>query len=230
MTPLNISSKIDRPGFMLACDTLYFSNWAKVLFFSIQQHAPWAHVHFHIFDPTNQDKQWLSRHNCTATFETTPVEYSHDKLTSILYWAAARYMRVPEIYTDTTVLINQDADSIMVRDLPYDSFMSSLERSWVPTAPKREQLSLASALGFGPDNTRYILPKRYTPVIGTPEWVWAYDQRVLDTMIANNEIGTMDLRYTDFKFSDTSYIWTGKGERVYKRTFVEAMKRYQHLL
>lgn len=230
MQPLNLPNRIDKPGFMIACDTIYFSSWAKTLFFSIREHAPWAHIHFHIFDPTAQDHAWFAKNNCTYTSEITPPEYINDKLNKVLYWAAARYMRVPEIYTDDTVLINQDADSIMVKDLPQSEFMSSLERSWVPTAPKREQLSLASALGFGPDNTRHILPERYKPVIGTPEWVWAYDQRVLDVMIANNEIGKMDLRYTDFKFTDSSYIWTGKGDRVYKRSFVDKMNRYRHLL
>lgn len=230
MQPLNLPNRIDRPGFMIACDTVYFQNWAKTLFFSMQEHAPWAHVHFHIFDPVDQDHKWLQRNNCTYSTETTPVKYQIDKLTSVLYWAAARYMRVREIYTDNTVLINQDADSIMVKDLSYDDFMSTMDRSWVPTAPKREQLSLASALGFGPDNMRHILPDRYNTVIGTPEWIWAYDQRVLDKMIDAGEIGTMDLRYTDFKFTDLSYIWTGKGDRVYKKTFVEKMNKYRHLL
>jgi hypothetical protein len=147
-----------------------------------------------------------------------------------MYLAAARYMRVREIYTDDTVLINQDADSIMVRDLSKDEFLKSLERSWVPTAPKREQLSLCSAFGVGPDNTRHIICDRYSSVYGTPDWIFAYDQRVMDQMLAAGEISAMDLRYTDFKFGNSSYIWTGKGNRVYKNQFKQQQAKYFSLL
>ena len=229
-TPLIVSKKIDQPGFMIASDSNYFNQWAKTLFLSMQSHAPWAHVHFHLFDPTAEDLNWIGKRDCSVTVETIPVEHLGTNEERVMYLAAARYMRVREIYTDNTVLINQDADSIMVRDLPKDEFLKSLEHSWVPTAPKREQLSLCSAFGVGPDNTRHIICDRYSSVYGTPDWIFAYDQRVMDQMIAANEITAMDLRYTDFKFSDSSYIWTGKGDRVYKNQFKQEQAKYLSLI
>jgi len=229
-TPLTVGKKIDQPGFMIASDSGYFNQWAKTLFLSIQFHAPWAHVHFHLFDPTAEDLDWIDKRDCTVTVETIPTEHLGSNEERIMYLAAARYMRVREIYTDDTVLINQDADSIMVRDLSKDEFLKSLEHSWVPTAPKRAQLSLCSAFGVGPDNTRHIICDRYSAVYGTPDWIFAYDQRVMDQMIAADEISAMDLRYTDYKFSEDSYIWTGKGDRVYKKKFIQQQAKYLSLI
>ena len=56
---------------------------------------------------------------------------------------------------------------------------------------------------------------------------WADDQRFLDVMIGQDQIKTMDLRYTDFKFREDSYIWTGKGDRKFKTKFNEMLNKYQ---
>jgi hypothetical protein len=126
-TPLTVGKKIDQPGFMIASDSDYFTQWAKTLFLSIQSRAPWAHVHFHLFDPTAEDLDWASKRDCTVTVETIPAEHLGTNEERIMYLGAARYMRVREIYTDDTVLINQDADSIMVRDLSKDEFLKRID-------------------------------------------------------------------------------------------------------
>ena len=226
LAPLQNSTKIDRIGFMICGDSNYFQNWIKTLYFSIQKHAVWAHIHIHLFDPSPEDLQWLTTQDCTWTWENIPQEHLGSDLERVLYLGAARYMRIREIYTDDTVMINQDADSLMVRDLPRDEFLKSLERSWIPVAPKREQRSLASAIGMGSDNTRHIICDRYSAVYGTPDWIFAYDQRVMDQMLAAGEITAMDLRYTDYKFGESSYIWTGKGNRVYKKKFTQQQAKY----
>lgn len=226
LAPLENLTKVDRIGFMICGDSNYFQKWIKSLHKSIQHHAPWAHIHLHIFDPTELDIKWMQSNNCSYTTEQIPKEHLTSDMSRMLYLVAARYMRIREIYTDNTQMINQDADSIMVRDLSRDEFLTSLERSWIPVAPKREQRSLASAIGMGADLARHTICKRYSQVHGTPDWIWTFDQRVLDRMIDADEIGTMDLRYTDFKFTDSSYIWTGKGDRVYKSRFLEQQRRF----
>lgn len=227
LAPLqNLTVRVDQPGFMICGDSNYFQNWIKTLYLSIQRYAPWAHVHFHLFDPKPEDLAWMQNRNCTWTWENIPQQHLGSDLERVLYLGAARYMRIKEIYTDSTVLINQDADSIMVRDLSKQEFLDYLKRSWIPTAPKREQLSLASAIGMGLDNTRHVICDRYSAVYGTPEWIFAYDQRALDRMLSAGEIQPMDCKFTDFKFTDSSYIWTGKGDRVYKSKFREVQAQY----
>jgi hypothetical protein len=46
-------------------------------------------------------------------------------------------------------------------------------------------------------------------------------------MLEDGSIKSMDLRFTDFKFGDNSYIWTGKGDRKYKTKFQELVTFYK---
>lgn len=228
MEPLKLDKKVDRPGFMLACDKMYFRNWGKSLSRSITHHAPWAHVHFHLFDPDIDDVNWCLRHGASVSSEPTHPDYKQDHENQVLYWSAARYMRVPDIYEDSVPVINLDVDSIMVKCLPQSQFERDLTNSWVPTTPpgKRRTLSLCSAIGFAADRTRYLLRDRLLGHMENSRLSWALDQQVCDELLALGQITSMDLRYTDFKFSDGSYIWTGKGERVYKSSFLQKQKEF----
>ena len=143
------------------------------------------------------------------------------------YWSNMRWVRAAEIFAADTPVVSIDADSIVVQNLSEDQFLEDLQISWVPTAPKREQLSLASAVGYGQDNARWLFAERMKEIKHTGRLAWADDQKLLDSMIDREEIQTMDLRYTDFKFKDTSYIWTGKGDRKFKVKFNEMLNRYR---
>lgn len=230
MQPLDLPKLVDKPGFMLAADTIYFNKWTKYLFFSIKKHAPWAHVHFHIFDPTAADLAWLKTADCSYSTEPTPLDYCQSHSDKVIYWCAARYIRTTEIYSDTTLVINLDADSIMVADLSQEQFIDDLKHSWVPVAPKRETRSLCSALGLAADQSRYHVRNMLLDVYKTSRLSWALDQRLCDQLLDCGKIQEMDLRYTDFKMKDTSYIWTGKGDRVDKSSFRNALKPYINLV
>lgn len=230
MQPLDLPKLVDKPGFMLAADTIYFNKWTKYLFFSIKKHAPWAHVHFHIFDPTAADLAWLGTADCSYSTEPTPLDYCQSQTDKVIYWCAARYIRTTEIYSDTTLVINLDADSIMVADLSQEQFVNDLKHSWVPVAPKRETRSLCSALGLAADQSRYHVRNMLLDVYKTSRLSWALDQRLCDQLLDSGKIQEMDLRYTDFKMKDTSYIWTGKGDRVDKSSFRNALKPYISLV
>jgi len=173
MTSLNLESKINKNGFLLTCDTKYFSMWAKPLFFSIKDNCPWAHIHFHIFDPAPGNLEWAVAHGCTTSSEVTPIEFTKDLTTKATYWCLARYFRVPEIYEDTALVINLDVDSVMVNPLSEKEFINDLKTTWIPTRLKGGQIkSLASAMGFGADNGRHILATRFKEKL-KEELFWA---------------------------------------------------------
>ena len=214
---------------MLAADSKYFNDWAKTLYHSIRQHAPWAHIHFHLFDPQDSDINWLENHLCSYTQERTPESYASDHETSVLYWSAARYMRVTEIYEDHVRLIDLDVDSVMVNDLSQEKFSADLESTWVPTAKKRETLSLCSAIGFGADQGRYHVREKLEHVYLTDRLSWALDQRLCDELLVDGLIQPQDLRYTNYKFDPAAFIWTGKGDRVFKKSFQDQIALYRDL-
>lgn len=218
---------INTPGFFCGCNVDYFQAWGKVFGLSAKVHAPWAHVHYHIFDGTPTEIDFCQQHGFTVTIEVTPENYNKDIEQRKAYWSNMRWVRAAEVFDKSTPLISIDADSIMVRELPKQQFLKDLEHSWVPTAPKREQLSLASAVGYGVDNAREIYANMMSNILNNSRLAWADDQKLLDKMIIANQIQTMDLRYTDFKFRDDSYIWTGKGDRKFKVKFNEMLSKYK---
>lgn len=218
---------INSPGFFCGCNTDYFRAWGQVFGLSARVHAPWAHIHFHVFDGTAQDIQWAQSRGFSVTVEPTPDNYNQNIDQRRAYWSNMRWVRATEVFDSATPVVSIDADSIMVRDLSQDQFLQDLETSWVPTAPKREQLSLASAVGYGLDSARIVFADRMTEILRTSTLTWADDQRLLDNMIAENLIRTIDLQYTDFKLSDSSYIWTGKGDRKFKVKFNEMLNRFR---
>jgi hypothetical protein len=218
---------INQPGFFCGCNTDYYRTWAQVFGLSVQQHAAWAHVHFHVFDGTDQDRQWAESRSFSFSAEPTPEDYNQDLEQRRAYWSNMRWVRATETFASGTPVVSIDADSIVVQNLSEDQFLEDLQISWVPTAPKREQLSLASAVGYGQDNARWVFAERMKEIRHTGRLAWADDQKLLDSMIDCKEIQTMDLRYTDFKFRDNSYIWTGKGDRKFKVKFNEMLNRYR---
>lgn len=218
---------INKPGFFCGCNVDYFQSWGRVFGLSAKIHAPWAHVHYHIFDGTDAEIDYCQRQGFTVSTEPTPDDYNQDIESRKAYWSNMRWVRAVEAFDKSTPVISIDADSIMVRDLSQQQFLEDLEHSWVPTAPKREQLSLASAVGYGLDNAREIYAGTMLGILNTGRLAWADDQKLLDIMIDKDQIQKMDLRYTDFKFRDDSYIWTGKGDRKFKVKFNEMLARYQ---
>jgi hypothetical protein len=126
MEKLSLDKKVDKNGFMLACDTVYFNNWTKVLYYSLKENCSWAHIHFHLFDPTSEDLEWLSKRDCSFSFEITPIKYCSSLDMKKMYWVTARYTRFAEIYEDSTIAINLDSDSIVVKKLPYEIFEAEI--------------------------------------------------------------------------------------------------------
>lgn len=218
---------MNKPGFFCGCNTDYFRAWGQVFGLSAQLHAPWAHVHFHVFDGTYEDQHWCENRGFGISVETTPADYNQDLDQRRAYWSNMRWVRAMETFDLHTPVISIDADSIMIRPMSQDQFLADLVTSWVPTAPKREQLSLASAVGYGADQARVVFAERMKEIRHTGRLAWADDQRLLDDLIAENLIRPIDLRYTDFKFRDTSYIWTGKGDRKFKVKFNEMLARFR---
>lgn len=215
-------SKINRKGFYLACDHVYFNTLAKTFVLSARQHASWAHVHLHIFDGTSEDQNWARLHGCSVTAEATPAQYqSHESQRG--YWVNMRFVRLPELYEDSVPVISVDADSVFARELPETQFDLDMTHSWVTTAKKREQRSLGSAVGFASDGARHSLR---TALLALPELTWYQDQIEMDLLLDQGVFVAQDRRYSDFKMTGDSYIWTGKGDRKYKSSFQNLSASY----
>jgi hypothetical protein len=217
-------SLIDKKGFYCPSDTVYFNEWTKLFIKSAKIHAPWAHIHVHIFDATDEDVAWCIKNEVSITTEVTPEQYCLNDDTKKGYWVTTRFIRLPEIYNDSTSVIAIDSDSLFKNDLSESTFDADLENSWV-TVRGEDNASLGSALGFGKDNVRHLYREKLLEHKDSLRWF--LDQEILDIMLKNKEINMMDLRYSDFTSQPSSFVWTGKGSRKFKKKFAALAEEYR---
>ena len=216
--------KINKKGFYCPSDTVYFNTWTKLFIKSAKIHCPWAHIHVHIFDGTEEDKTWCLQNDVSVTIENTPAAYSTNIETKRAFWVNARFIRITELFNDAVSLIAIDSDSLFKNDLTEKQFDNDLNKSWV-TVRGEDKTSLGSAVGFGPDIVRYTLKEKLLEHIDNLKWY--LDQQILDDMLKNKQIGEMDLRYSDFTSQPSSFIWTGKGDRKFKKKFAALADNYR---
>ena len=221
---MNSYRKIDKKGFYCPSDTVYFNNWTKLFILSAKQYAPWAHIHVHIFDSIESDYDWCNKNNISISSEVTPSQYCDNIETKKGYWVNTRFIRLPELYFDTTPVIAIDSDSLLIQPLSEYQFDQDLAHSWV-TVRGVEDLSLGSAVGFGLDNVRHIYREKLLEHSNNLRWF--LDQEILDGMLKDSLIGKMNIKYSDFKYNNESYIWSGKGNRKFKKTFMALAEEYR---
>lgn len=218
--------KINKKCFYCPSDTEYFNTWTKNFIKSARIHAPWAHIHLHIFDSTTEDVQWCLDNNISVTTENTPPEYSINLETKKAYWVNTRFIRIPELFDDNVSLIAIDSDSLFKNNLTESQFDNDLQTSWV-TVRGENNASLGSAVGFSNDNSRFLLREKLLEHRHNLKWF--LDQQILDSMLLKKEIGTMDLRYSDFFTQPNSFVWTGKGDRKFKKKFAALTDYYRKI-
>jgi hypothetical protein len=63
-------------------------------------------------------------------------------------------------------------------------------------------------------------------LLALPELTWYQDQIEMDRLLDAGIFAEQDRRYSDFKMTADSYIWTGKGDRKYKSSFQQLSDTY----
>jgi hypothetical protein len=224
---ISLEEKISKKGFYCPSDTVYFNTWTKLFIASAKKHAPWAHLHVHIFDPTPADTAWCLEHNISMSSEITPLEHCDSIETKKDFWVNIRFVRLVEIYNDNVPVIAIDSDSLFKNNLPESVFDKDLQSSWV-TVRGNDNASLGSAVGFGLDDFRHQYCKKLIDHWG--HFKWFLDQTILDEMLLTKSVNSMDLKYSDFTSQDSSYIWTGKGSRKFKKRFAALADVYRNII
>lgn len=217
-----INEKVKQPGFYCACDTVYLNTLAKALGGSINFNAPWAHLHFHIFDGTEADRIWCQANGFSFSSQPTPSEYLDSIESRRGFWVNERFAKLIDLYDDSTPVIALDADSILVKPLTQEEFLADMSRSWVTVAGKRNERSLGSAVGFAADQARYHLAEK----LKQHRYRWYLDQQLMDELLDEGRLQERDTKYSDYKMRDTSVVWTGKGERKNKKVFQDQQRKY----
>jgi len=195
-------------SFFVGCDSEYFDTYGKSLINSLKEFASWAHIHAHIFNPTDSQLEWCRRKDITRSFEY--IELSTELETA--YYSNVRFIRVPEIFDHSTRVISLDCDSIAINVIDQTIFLEFTDISTVLWRSKHRR-SLASSVFFGPDDFRIVYAKRILEYFKSDTAEWYLDQNIMDEMVFGNEVNTTDSNiWGSPKVKDNILIWTGKGD------------------
>jgi hypothetical protein len=198
---------IANNSFYFGCDSVYFEKYGISLINSLQKHATWANIHVHIFNPLNMHIELCKQKRVTCTYE----DITFSNMSPTTYYSCVRFIRIPEIFTNTARIISLDCDGIAVKEIPKEIFLEFTEISTVLWRAKHQR-SLASSVFFGPDDFRVVYAKRLKEYFTSNTAEWYLDQNVMDEMIMCNEVNTTDSTiWGSTKHKTEILIWTGKG-------------------
>lgn len=229
---LNLTSKINEPSIYLPSDTNYFNLWTKLFVLSAKKHAAWLNLHCHIFDITEADKLWCVKHGISFSSELTPTGLSDDAKKG--YWVNMRFFRIPEIFDDSAPVLALDVDGLIVNDITRDEFIRDLSQDWVAVREKGSG-SLGGCVGLAANNNaRHVIRNKFYEIFQSNGLNWYVDQELFNNLINEGILKTFGMKYVDYHFRPISKIWTGKGNRKFKKrgkaNFPELIENYKLLL
>lgn len=220
---INGQKNITQNSFYFAADAGYLNLYGKALALSLKEHAPWANIHIHIFNPTSDQLNWCSNNNITHTYET--VDTNINELRT--YYACVRFIRIPEIFHNSSRIISLDCDGIAIKTISKEKFLEDTNRSKVLWREK-QQMSLASSVFYGPDNFRFNYANKLKPYFENDSYKWFLDQEIMDEMLKQLEVeSTTATDWGNPKIGKSTLIWTGKGDKKFNPEFQTILKKYQ---
>lgn len=214
---------IQKDSLFFGCDSYYFNQYGISLINSLKEQAPWANIHSHIFNPTNDQLLWCTSNKVSCSYEV--IESSTRELTT--YYACVRFIRIPEIFDKSTRVISIDCDGIAIRPISQEKFLQDTTVSKVLWREK-QQKSLASSVFFGADNFRIQYADILKSYFENDTYSWYLDQNVMDNMIKNQLVETTtDISWGWYKTKSQVLIWTGKGNTKEESSFQHLLKKYK---
>ena len=158
---------------LLACDTLYYTQWAINCIRSIQHYNPWIKITAVVVNPVNVE-------------ELPGVRYVYEdkKFTNddeaVGYYQALRFIKVPELYKDNELVLTLDVDTICTRSFTPVEFDQVCRKIHILKHHK-ENRWLAGFVSYGLGNFRH----RYKDALlqkDTKDWTFGWDQEVLNAL------------------------------------------------
>lgn len=204
---LTIDKKLSGNYFFFAADNIYFDLYGKALALSLKKHAPWANIHVHFYNRTDEQAKWCDNKKISHTNDV--LDRNHPEFRTLC--ACVRFIRIPEIFEQEARILSFDCDVIANNTIPIEKFLTDTETSRVTL--KKGNRALASTVTFGNDNFRNEFREKLLHHFSIDNIYWFLDQDLLDEMIAEKKLDTMFLEWTGTKMSPHQMIWTAKGER-----------------
>lgn len=204
---LALTEKLTGNFFYFAADSKYFDLYGKALALSLIRYADWAKVHVHLYNPTDDQKDWCNKKNVSFTEEL--VDVTHKEFNTLC--ACIRFIRIPQIFAPSANIISFDCDVIANNAIPFAAFQEATDTSKITI--RKGGKSLASAISFGPDDFRNVYSGRLMDSFSKDNIYWFLDQDILDAMMIESPLPQLSSIWTSTKMTPDRMIFTAKGER-----------------
>jgi hypothetical protein len=130
------------------------------------------------------------------------------------YYACVRFIRLQEIFTESTTVFAADVDAIIRSNIP---MLSTDQDFYIHQITGAKARFLAGGLWLNPvaGSSEFLqdYANRLRISIAQDYIYWGLDQDVLDPIVPKYCFGNLPMNYIDWNMKQDSYVWTAKGKR-----------------
>lgn len=248
---IQIKKQPGKDTIFASCDQKYFSAHAPALIASSVVND--LNVHIHVINPTDEwhresddiaAKAELLNYRARVSYSFNKVDLSSfpkgDGIRS--FYACSRFQYLREIFSgDLNNLLVVDVDCMVMDKIDFNKIVGNVGMFIRKPFPGLEEEStIAAGVVYLDSGLGGVYANRIAQAFNQLEatdYRWFVDQKLLYKIYKEfaNHIVITNLGETpdfmDWEFTDTSKIWTGKGDRKYSNArYLEAKARYERLL
>jgi len=227
----NMPPKTDQGIIYTSCNDLYLDRYVLNLLRSARLHSPRQHFHLHLYDPAPDTRESVlalaEKQNLTVSWEYSSKAKTHVSMKGGMYFVCARFIRMWQLLdASRSQIFAIDADAMIRNDLTngFSSQFSEdislfLRRNRLN--PLRKVLGAAVMINSTEIGLRFIRDCAVVCVYYIRAGGWeAIDQLILylvwrwyDRYVAGFRCGELTMPFSDWHYSDNSYVWHAKGSR-----------------
>ena len=218
-----------------ACTNNYL-NRALSLYNSLTKYNPNIYFFISLIN-INKDNVFEKIKNNNLTIEYDNVKYIGDKLKS--YASCVRAKIYPKLLDKHKIVFWMDADTIIRKKL--DELFSKLLKADIilfqnPKINEKKANKIGKyktgIIGIKSNDETRLFAEKWNDLIfnSNKELKWFLDQLTVTELLTSNNnliIGNLELKFIDWTFQKTSYIWVGKGERKNTKIYLNEESKYK---
>jgi hypothetical protein len=187
------------------------------------------------FDQNDQIKEhWLKKSSFSngkeIQMQNKIKSCNTDQINSLIkqtYYACVRFIRLQEIKKESQQCLAIDVDGIVRNKFPYQTF--GKEDVFLYRKPKTgAYLAGAIFLQNTPGSNRFLIEYAQSLKDNFLEnnIYWFLDQKVLDSIVTQFNVGSLSIGYIDWSMKGGSYIWSAKGKKKEIDIFKKEQQKY----
>ena len=211
---------------LLACDTIYYNEWAVNCIKSIQHFAPWITLTVVVVNPDNiTELSNVKYEYVTQEFNNLDPKRRED--TMISYYQSLRFIKCAELFPNNELVMTMDCDTICTREFSKQDFENISKTIHVQTHQKDLNLWMCGVVTFGNDS---VFRNRIRQ---------ALLEQQIDLCNIGRDTVILNMLSTEFNYNPLAigtWMGFGKGDAIFltlkgtQRTSPRFLEKYNNIL